>query len=50
VNPGLQDAAPPSGELLAAIEAKWGSLDKFTATFSAKTAAVQVRVASSMTA
>ncbi|WIA32351.1 hypothetical protein OEZ86_003186 [Tetradesmus obliquus] len=36
-----KDAAPPSGELLAAIEAKWGSLDKFTATFSAKTAAVQ---------
>jgi superoxide dismutase len=38
----LQDAAPCSGELLSAIEAKWGSLDKFITTFNAKTAAVQV--------
>lgn len=37
-----QDFAPPSGELKAAIEAQWKSLDNFTTTFSAQTAAVQV--------
>jgi superoxide dismutase len=38
----LQDCRPPSGELLSAIEAKWGSLDKFITTFNTQTAAVQV--------
>ena len=38
-----QDCRPPSGELLKAIEGRWGSLDKFVAEFNAKTAAVQVR-------
>ncbi|GLC43179.1 hypothetical protein PLESTM_001439500 [Pleodorina starrii] len=38
-----KDFAPPSGELKAQIEAQWKSLDNFIATFSAQTAAVQVR-------
>lgn len=36
-----KDFEPPSGELKAAIEAKWKSLDNFTKTLSASTAAVQ---------
>ncbi|PNG99019.1 Superoxide dismutase [Mn], mitochondrial, partial [Tetrabaena socialis] len=35
------DFQPPSGELKTLIEAQWKSLDNFTATFSAQTAAVQ---------
>ncbi|GAB5366330.1 hypothetical protein AAMO2058_001134700 [Amorphochlora amoebiformis] len=31
----------PSGDLLAAIEAKWGSFDNFVKVFNAKTAAIQ---------
>lgn len=33
--------APPTGDLLAGIEAQWGSLADFQSTFSAQTAAVQ---------
>eukprot|EP00879_Flechtneria_rotunda_P001586 GHRR01001745.1.p1 GENE.GHRR01001745.1~~GHRR01001745.1.p1 ORF type:complete len:264 (+),score=77.91 GHRR01001745.1:89-793(+) len=36
-----KDAAPPSGELLDAINAKWGSLDNFRSSFNTTTAAVQ---------
>ncbi|CAD7695432.1 unnamed protein product [Ostreobium quekettii] len=36
-----KDWAPPSGELAAAVEAQWGSLDAFIAKFNASTAAVQ---------
>merc|ERR1719272_2371795 len=38
---GCGGGGSPEGELLAAIEAKWGSMDDFKADFSAKTAAVQ---------
>lgn len=38
-----QDYTPPSGELKAAIESQWKTLDNFTAKFNASTAAVQVR-------
>nr|QPZ88999.1 superoxide dismutase [Chlamydomonas sp. ICE-L] len=36
-----KDFKPPSGDLLAAIEAKWKSLENFQSTFSAQTAGVQ---------
>lgn len=36
-----KDCRPPSGDLLKGIEARWGSLDKFIATFNTQTAAVQ---------
>lgn len=38
----VQEWQPPSGDLKALIEAQWKTLDNFTTTFSAQTAAVQV--------
>ena len=37
----LEGGDGPSGDLLAAIEAKWGSVENFVKTFNAKTAAIQ---------
>ena len=37
----LQKFRPPEGELAAAVNARFGSLEKFITEFSAKTAAVQ---------
>lgn len=38
----MQEFEPPSGELKAAIEAKWKSMDNFVTTFNTQAAAVQV--------
>jgi superoxide dismutase len=38
----LQDAAPPSGELLKLIEARWKNLDSFKTAFNTAAAGVQV--------
>jgi superoxide dismutase len=37
-----QEYEPPSGEIAKHIESDFGSLDALTATFNAKTAAIQV--------
>jgi superoxide dismutase len=38
----MQEYQPPAGEVLKLLEARWGSVDKFTATFNAAAAGVQV--------